>query len=358
MADRRKELIQISALREMFHVYEHVYGELSALKHIIFRATHLADIEALAVLFSSQIQEKIIATCNAVWLTSSGGEAAEIARDGAAVPIQARRNVETGPASLLGAVLHDQRILWPPLSPEQGRLFPGFSSPTLFPIKSRSGALGFFAIDGVGEDKRELCQWFAQFAAMLLGISNLHQEVKAREKELAEITEILFMQQSRLAAIHHLGMEIMGVADGRSLCRKLLATLISEFGADDAVILLLDGSDLYPNLLLSKDPPDCEGEIRFRSDEEEILKRCLGSGRIASRKGCPEVTTFGPYHFTDWRVFPLKGRARTHGLLVMNAPPVEGDDAIAIMLNQCGLALDHLTTDSCRVKGHCGEIND
>ncbi len=346
MTDHKNERIQISALRDMFHVYEQIYGELSALKHIVFGATHLADMEGLAVLFSSQIHDKIVRAHNAVWLTLNGGEAAEIARDGAAVSIQERRSVDAGPASPLNTVLNEQRVLWPPLAPEQGRLFPEFSSPTLFPMKSYSGALGFFAIDSVTEDKRELCQWFAQFAAMMLNISSLHQEVKQKHKELEEMTEILFMQQSRLAAIHHLGMQIMGLADRRDLGRKLLETIIAEFETDKAILLLLEGSGLYPNRLLSKDFPHGEGEIRFLADEEAILKRCLSSGRIVSREDCPAVTTFGPHRLVDWRLFPLKGRTRAHGILVMNAPGVEGDDAIAIMLNQCGLALDNLAAGS------------
>lgn len=342
MIHRREEYIQTGSLKEIFHAYEKLYGELSSLKHIIFRATQLADLEELAVLFSRQIRDRIIHTRNTVWLAQRNGEVIKVAADGAAVSPEDRQSLADGPASVMDTVIHRQCILWPPLSPEQQCLFTGFSAPTLFPLKNRPYALGFFAIDQVSEDKRELCQWFAQFASMMLDISNLHMEVKENHKELMEMTEILFTQQSRLAAIHHLGMEMMSLSDPQRLYRKMLETVAEEFGVENAALLILDGNDLYPNRLLFKDSPDSGRGIHFLQGEEEILKRCLASGRIISQKDFSGEMSFVPQHPANWRLFPLKGRRRTHGILLVNAPAVEEYDTIAIMLNQCGLALDNL----------------
>jgi diguanylate cyclase (GGDEF)-like protein len=318
--------------------YEEVYKLLTDLKHFIFSTIQLVDPETTAVLLSRELQRAALPGRSSLWLVEKGA-VAEIASDGREIPPDRRRIFAIDSSAALSHVIGEQNVVWSVDAPERERLFPGFDSPTLFPIKWRPSALGFLVADRVDQTQRELFQFLGQYISLLLNISLLHKEVHNQKEELSELTGILFSQNAQLAALHKVGMEIAGKDDRGQICRIIASTAVSELGADRAAVLLLDKKTKELRVESAIGLEGIEGAPLGEAPDKQI-RECIETGRITSYKSSPEALQLGGNRINEWGIFPFKGRNDKLGALVAEIGAEDISDSLAILVNHGAMILD------------------
>ncbi len=327
---------------DLLNLYQGVYEQLTDLKHIIFSSTQLSELEPLAVLLSNHIRDRVKLSKNAVWLSLEPGRVHETVRNGKLVAPDKRRRLDIEASDLLKRVLQDQIVVWPDRFREVKELFPEFEAPMLIPIKGKSMAFGFFSIDQLPEDKRELVQFLGQFTGLILNISCLHQEVVEQRKELGEITDILFAQNAQMASLHHMSLEISKCMDPVHLCCLMTETVVGEFGALTAAAFMMEkDSDQLAGAWESGGLRDIEN-LRLNPEETDAIRLAVESGRVVSHKDCAPELMLGVNRLKNWIIVPLKAGKITRGILVAETGEMDITDPISIMANYAGLVLDKL----------------
>jgi PAS domain S-box-containing protein len=86
-------------------------------------------------------------------------------------------------------------------------LFPGFRSPTLFPIKGPQEALGFMVVDRIENHETEDFQLITQFASILFDMSDAYRRL-AEEVELRRSLEALLRKERDVAQMY---LDVAGV---------------------------------------------------------------------------------------------------------------------------------------------------
>ena len=156
--------------QELLSIFMKSYEQLTALKHIIYSSVHLSDDESLAELLSKQIDERMSAQRNAVWLLRNGEEVAEIARNGKSLGKDERRSLKIESSKALKRLIQDQLVVWPSGQDSIKEMLEEFETPVLFPVKGQPEPFGFLVIDPEESAEIEVYQFVCHFAAMTQGI--------------------------------------------------------------------------------------------------------------------------------------------------------------------------------------------
>ena len=337
-----KQEAEFSDSQELLSIYKASYDQLAALKHIVYSSIHLSDSESLAVLFSDQIDERMSAERNAVWLVKEDKKVVEVARNGKLVEEDNRRVLEIESSEALRRVIREQLVVWPSSFAQVKELMPEFQSPTLFPIKAQPEAFGFLVLDPEESAEVEIYQFVGQFASMMLNISELHQKVEEQKKELNEMTEILFKQNTQLSSLYHIELDLMKATDPVDLCRIVVEAVVGELEARRAAAFLIDESSQELTGVAESGGLQGIDSIRFHIDREMLIKQAIESGRIVSYKDSPEKLHLGPNLLEKWVILCFKGRERVQGVLVTELADDEVRDSISILVNHSGILLDNL----------------
>lgn len=336
-----KTLAPAGESNELLNIYKESYDQIAALKHIVYSSVSLSDPDSLALLFSSQIAERLNAERNAVWFVE-GKKVVEIAQDGMLILEADRRTLDLESSEVLHRVINEQLVAWPSSLPEIKQLFPDFEAPTLFPIKAKPEAYGFFVIDPEALAETEVYQFIGQFAAMILNISRLHQKVEEQRRELDEMTEILIKQNTQLSSIYHVELEMMQVSTPEALCELLTETLVDELDAANAAAFLIDESEQeIVGVAESGKWSEIIGH-RLPVDEPEPIKYAIESGRVVSYRDYSVPMSLGPYPLENWFIFCIKGKEHIQGILVTELKDNDVADAVSILGNYSGIIMDYL----------------
>ena len=325
---------------ELLSIYEGSYDQLAALKHIVYSSVHLSEPKSLAVLFSKQIEDRMNAQGNGVWLVEEGSKVVEVARNGELVKEGEARALEIESSEILRGIIRDQRVIWSSSSPGVKEILPGFQKPVLFPIKAHSEALGFLVVDPEEVAEVEVYQFIGQFAAMILNISKLHQKVEEQREELNEMTEILFKQNAQLASIYHVELDLMKTLHPEDLCRIVVEAIVGELEARRAAVFLIDESS--GELMGVSESGGLQGieSMRFAIEAQELVRKSLESGRVVTYRDHPEGLRLGPNLLENWAILSFKGRERPWGVLIAEFEDEDIGDAISILVNHASILLD------------------
>jgi chemotaxis protein histidine kinase CheA len=329
-----------SGAEELLSIYKGSYDQLAALKHIVYSSVHLSEPKSLAVLFSKQIEERMNAQGNAVWLVDEGSNVVEVARNGELVKGDASRSLAIESSEILRCIIRYQLVILLSGSPGVRELLPGFQKPVLFPIKAHSQALGFLVVDPEEITEVEVYQFIGQFAAMILNISKLHQKVEEQREELNEMTEILFKQNAQLASIYHVELDLMKVHDPQDLCRIVVEAIVGELEARRAGAFLIDESS--GELMGVSESGGLQGlaSMRFAIEAQEFMRQSLESGRVITYRDHPEGIRLGPHLLENWAILSFKGRDRPWGVLIAEFEDQDIGDAVSILVNHASILLD------------------
>jgi HPt (histidine-containing phosphotransfer) domain-containing protein len=329
---------------ELLQVYKGGYDQLSALKHLVYSSLHLADKESLAALVSRQISDRMSPHSNEIWLVQDGKEVSEIARDGELIQPGERRTIEISSSDIISRVIEEQTVCWSSSSPELKTLLPDFSSPMIIPLKGRTKSLGFMVINPEESDEAETYQFVGQFAAMILNIAALHQEVEKQKEELDEMTAILFRQNSILSSLYHVELALMNIKNPVDLCRIVAEAFVHDLETRSAAIFLRnEGGELKG--LWGSGLRDIE-MVSFQTDEIEPVRQALESGRIVSQQDYPGVLEIGGNRLDHWIIMCLKGREAIHGVVIAELDVDDVTDSMSILANYSGILLDNLILEN------------
>ncbi len=328
--------------RELLNIYKQSYDQLSVLKHIVYSSIYLTDPESLAVLFSKQIDQHMSVERNAVWLVRRRTQVMEIARNGKLVPSDQRRVLEIESSEVLQRVVDEQLVVWPSSVMGVNEVFPKYQSPTLFPIKGRKKAYGFLILDPEEAAEMEVYQFIGQFAAMILKISKLHQQVEEQRAELDEMTAILFKQNTYLSSLYHVELELMTLSDPNEVSRVVADAVVNELEAISAVSFLVnEKGDLMEKTAQSGEIEDI-GDLQLPLESDSLFAKAFQTGRMVTCQDYPDALTLGSNQFTSWIIFPFKGQERIQGVLVVEIEDLDLGDSISILMNFSGIVLDNL----------------
>lgn len=331
-----------SATDELLQIYKDGYDQLAALKHLVYSSVHLHDEDTLAVLFSREIKKKMPPERNSVWLVKKDKFITPIARDGKLVPEADRAKHQIAASPILTKVIKDQLAVWASSHPEVKELVPNFQSPIILPIKAQPQAYGFIVLDPEEAGEVEMYQFVAEFMAMILRISKLHHKVDAQRKELDEMTAILFRQNNIMSSLYHVELDLMRVTDPLDLCRIVAEAFVHDLETRTAAIFLKDESGNEVHGVWGsgglKDIPT----LRLPLDEIKVFKQCLESGRIVSHNDSTPTIQIGVNTLDNWMVMGLKGREKTHGVVIAELDIDDVTDSMSILANYSGIMLDTL----------------
>jgi HPt (histidine-containing phosphotransfer) domain-containing protein len=331
-----------SATDELLLIFKDGYDQLAALKHLVYSSVHLYDEDTLAVLFSREIKMKMRPEHNSVWLVKKDKIVVPVARDGKLVAEGDRQKLPIADSPALTKVIKELLAVWSSSYPEIRELVPDFQSPIILPIKSHPQAYGFLVLDPEESTEIEMYQFVAEFMAMILKISKLHYKVEAQRKELDEMTAILFRQNNILSSLYHVELDLMRVTDPIDLCRIVVEAFVHDLESRTAAIFLKDENGTQLRGVWGsgglKDIPT----LQFPLDGVKQFQQCLDSGRIVSHSDSTPTLQVGVNSLDNWMVMGLKGREKTHGVIVAELDIDDVTDSMSILANYCGIMLDTL----------------
>lgn len=327
---------------ELFRIYKKGYDQLAALKHLVYSSIHLYDEDTLATLFSRQINQKMKPERNSVWLVKKGKQVVEVARDGLPVQGSQRQTIAIDRSPVVQRLINDQLVVWASSADDVRELLPGFDSPVVMPIKAKPIAYGFIVLDPEDSDEVEVYQFVAEFAAMMLRIAKLHRKVDEQRKELDEMTAILFRQNNILSSLYHVELDLMRVKNPIDLCRIVAEAFVHDLETRSAGIFIRDESANRLNGVWGSGGLQEIPSLSFPVDGIAPIRQCLETGRIVSHKDSTAILELGPNNLDNWVVMGLKGREKTHGVIVAELDADDVTDSMSILANYSGILLDNL----------------
>nr|QIV52807.1 hypothetical protein [uncultured bacterium] len=338
----REDEIKTENLQELLDVYKAGYDQLSTLKHLVFASVHLSDTESLAVHLSKQIDQSMAPERNSLWLVDEDNNVVEIAKNGLITEKNGRRSLAIESSPVLSRVILEQNTVWPGSNEQIKEIWPEFDSPVIFPIKSQHEILGFLILDPEKTTEVELYQFICQFAAMIINISKLHQKVEEQRKDLDEMTTILFRQNSQLASLYHVELQLMKANNPVQLCEIVVEAVVNDLEAKRAAAFLLNSDNSEFKCVSGKNGfEDLVGE-RVQFAEIEAFRDCVEKGRIISQTDFKRSIEISGKTINSWIVLGLKGWEGARGIMVVEIEDEDIGDSISIITNYLGIMLDNL----------------
>jgi PAS domain S-box-containing protein len=340
----RKKKIDVTDdvnLKDLLNQHNHIYGQLSALKHIVYSSISLSDPDSLTATVSLQIKDYLTASRNAIWYKDSRGRFVKTALNGKLLPPDERTIIEDELSALPDDILSDRMKVLDPAAADSP-IASGFRAPSLFPFKSNTDVTGFLVVDEVASEERDVFQFIAHFSGMILNISLLHQEVEKKRADLEEMTGLLMVQNEQMSALHHVGIEIAVAPDPAAICGLITDTLIQDLGAQKAAAFLLDEhkNELY--CVAEAGELKTLEQTRLKVEEQSSIGVSLASGRIVTHQDHSVTLDIGDNQFENWSLYPLKCKDRNIGVVVAETEDEENNDQAAILINHAGVVIDTL----------------
>ena len=296
----------------------------------------------MAVLLSKRIQEQIAGKNNALWLMTGPETVEETARNGELVAPFTRRTIGIDSCRSVRRVVRDQLVGWPEDFCEMKELYPEFLFPVMFTIKGRFGSLGFLVLYEPDQSEMEMGQFMAEFAGLIITISDLHRKTEEQRIELDQLTETLFEANAHMAAINAAALEMASIDDPVHVFDIVAYSAVTDFGAHGAA-----------GFILSKDSKELVGVsqggvlkgiagMKLAFDEEKAVKHCLDSRRLVTHSDYPGELRFGDNLVRDWALVPIKGRTRLVGVLIVESIGPDMSDPISLLVSHAGAVLESL----------------
>ncbi|MFH2218358.1 MAG: ATP-binding protein [Pseudomonadota bacterium] len=344
MKTRAKTKIELPKdinVTNLLNQYNHIYGQLSALKHIIYSSISLLDPESIVATVSHQIRECLAERRNTAWFKDKQGRFVKTAHDGKLLPPGERVAIEADSPDLPEGILTGRMAVWDPGSPDSP-FVSGFGAPSFFPFKYSDTVTGFLVVDHVPSEERDVYQFVAHFSGIILNISLLHQEVERQKKDLEEMTGLLMTQNEQMSSLHHVGIKIAIAQDPAAICKLITDTIVQELEAKNAAAFLLD--EQKNELYCVSEAGDLKpvDKISIRPDSQAPLQQSLSSGRILTRRDHPVVLDIGDNRLENWSVYPLKCKDRSIGAVVAETGELEISDQAAILINHASIVIETL----------------
>ncbi|MBF0395205.1 MAG: GGDEF domain-containing protein [Desulfobacterales bacterium] len=327
--------------RDLLKTYNDAYEQQAVLKHIIFSTIQLTDPESLAIYFSDQIKEKMNNVKNGIWLVNKN-KIFEIAYNGKKIEHNERKSFKINSSEVFLKVIKEQTIVWLSKYPDFKSFLPEFEHAVIFPLKSNESAIGFLIIEGGKEQDMETCQFIAQYIAMMINISILHNKVENQAKELSDMNQIFLIQNMQLSTLYHIGLTMMRMSAPISIYTEVVRTVTKDLGATSAISFALDINSRELTKVSNSENFEGLNNFIIPIDEIEVIKKAVESGRIVSYKSYSTVIRFKGIEMVRWFIYPIKGQKDIIGLLIVELDNMDVSDAIAIVVNQTGIVLDNL----------------
>lgn len=326
---------------ELLNIYRDGYHQLAALKHLMFSSIHLHDPETLTVVLSKQLKDQIGVSRNSLWLNGPDEQLVETARNGQLVDPQDRRTFNSVDPEVRQRILNEQLIYWPTDPTIFQALLPEYASPVILPIKMKTAVLGLLVLDLNEKADIELYQFISQFAAMMMHVARLHQQVADQRRSLDEMTGLLFKQNAHLSALHHIEMMLMQEKAPEKLCQITVDALVSELDTVRAAAFLYD-----PAARAFLCAAQCGGFEKIVGQRYPLaairaLQQGMETGRLIAHIDYGETLCIGPNQLDHWIALAIKGREKTHGVMVAEIGEEEFSDAISVIIQFLGVLLDN-----------------
>ena len=326
---------------DLLKVYQEGYRQLAALKHVVFSSIQLDDSEMVAVGISRQLQAHLEPAHNSIWFISGSDTFVEIARDGARLDSQSRREIPSNLSEDFQLILVDQLMSWPSdIGLLQGVLSE-YQAPVFFPIKTNIAVLGLLIVDPKENSELEVYQFITQFAAMIINLSDLHRKVDEQREALDEMAGVLFKQNEQLSIVNQLGLELVRQDAPRTQCQITVDTLVDKLNVNQVAIFLYHSE---------RREFTCEayaggsGKLvghTFCHGQNDVLDRIVqidSNERIYDSPAKP--ADFGDISMANWMAQGIWGRKKLHGTIVIDMGDEELDDTVSIIINYLGVLFD------------------
>ncbi len=327
---------------ELLNIYRDGYNQLTALKHLMFATINLQDPENLATVLSKQIHDHIGTARNSIWLVEQDENIVETAANGKLVDRENRRIFRSDDSEIFHRLMHEQLIFWPTDMDILQTVLPEYQSPVIFPIKMKNNILGIMIIDQQDKAEIEVYQFIAQFAAMIMHISLLHQKVEEQKGALDEMTGILFKQNTHLSALYHVQMKLMQEQDPVKLCQIVVDDLVADLDCSRSVAFLYQPSK--SRLLCAAQSGGLKDIVGTHLGLSDIkaLEQGVETGRMVAHIDYDEPLQIGPNVMENWITVAIKGHKKVHGIVVVEIGDEAFSDAITSIVYFLGALLDHI----------------
>ena len=352
---------KISSLSEELLHSQEVIDILYRMSHVMGDKT---DLEEIARGLLDEILEKVPARRASVMLLEPGGELLTvIASTGIPSEFGTHPSVRVD-ESVVGEVvttgkpllinnLYDHSLLAARLKRDDFLTSSLLSVPLLVaPLSGQQMILGTINLADTLNEKgyftsKELKLLTAVAAQAALVFQKLYlindlKEVNNQNNDLTEITDILFSQNSLLAELHKVGMEISETDTVNGVCTLIVSTAVKGFGARMATLLLMDNKSGELMVAAAHGLGEEAIGARLGNHPDRRIIEALETGRV---KYCNDNQ--GPLQLCgntvkEWGLFPFKGRTSKLGVFVVEIGALDISDSIAILVNHSAMALDTL----------------
>ena len=325
---------------DLLKVYQEGYRQLAALKHVVFSSIQLGNSETMAAGISRQIQDHLEPAHNSIWFLSGSDTFIEIARDGAQLDGQVRREIPSNLSEDFQLVLVDQLMVWPSDIGLIQEVMAEYQAPVIFPIKTDGAVLGLLIVDTGENSEVEVYQFVAQFTAMIINLSDLHRKVDEQRLALDEMAGVLFKQNEQLSIVNQLGLELVRQKDLIAQCRVTVDALVEKLDVNQAAIFLYDNEQKAFT---------CEA---YAGENDEIVGNTFPLGRIdildqIVETDCTRIhdnlakpLEFDSTRMEHWMAQGISGRKKLHGAIIVDLGDEDLDDTLSIIINYLGVLFD------------------
>ena len=325
---------------DLLKVYQEGYRQLAALKHIVFSSIQLGDSETMATGISRQIQEHLEPAHNSIWFITGADTFVEIARDGAQLDAQTRREIPSDLSEDFQLVIVDQLMVWPSDLGLMQEVLAEYQAPVIFPIKTNNAVLGFLIVDTGENSELEVYQFITQFTAMIINLSDLHRKVDEQRLALDEMAGVLFKQNEQLSIVNQLGLELVRQKDHRVQCRIAVDTLVNKLDVNQAAIFLYhDERKAFTCEAFSGGSSEIVGNT-VQLGQNDVLDRIVETDCTRIYDSLAKPLDIGTTRMEHWMAQGIKGRKKLHGAIVIDLGDEELDDAVSIIINYLGVLFD------------------
>lgn len=327
---------------ELLNAYGDVYSQLVDMKHFVFSTISLSDNQEVAALLSRQFRKIVVQKMNAVWLVQDKSNVVETACNGETVDPDKRSVIAINSSDFMSKFIKEQRIFYEIDPSIKEEFFPKFNAPSIFPLKWSPEALGFVIVDELELAQKELFQFLCQYAAMILNISSLHSELDMQNKNLEEVTNILFVHNTQLVAIAQAAHKIVTAKEPDEVYRLITETLANDLGVLKAAVFKLNENLTELTGISGSVGLNGITDMKIRIDQDKNIEKSVASGRIITCNGPIAVLQQTDDSEETWNIYPLRGSNIVLGILVVEMGNRDIADMVAILVGTASTEIDNL----------------
>lgn len=321
---------------------ETFYGKLAAFKHIVFACADLCnEPEALALIFSEQIREKLHDDYHAIWLLKNERHLVKIAENGILTPSTESGREDFRISETIEHLIKDKNVIFRDDIAKCFDLFNRFHSPLVYPFRQGNHIFGLLVLDNIDPTSvDDTFRFVAQLAGLLFNMMHLFRKGERQKNALREMNDILMQQQMHMSDLHHIGLQIMGSRDQKHLFQIVTRNAVRKFKAKRAAGFIISSNERYLTQIAAYGGFDSI-DTTIDITEQNIFRQSMASGRIISFAQHGGILKIGLERLQNWVIFPLKGSRETLGFMVIEIADLELSDPLAILANNAGMMLEN-----------------